>query len=217
MSLALASAVLFGASAPFAKVLLGTVDTQLLAGLMYLGAGLGLAIVHFGRAAIGLPAKEAPLRRGGLPPWLAAVVLAGGVAGPLLLMLGLARTSAASGSLLLNRSYALRPGSTAQRVAWQADVPCRHRPAIVPAAHWRAALPGHAARTGGRSIRAAGGNAAVVGLLLAALYTPVWTGGITSTLDLAIGLVAFLLLVFWRVQPWLVVILGAATGSALAI
>ena len=99
--LALVSAVLFGASAPFAKVLLGTVDAQLLAGLMYVGAGLGLAIGHFGRAAVGLPAPEASLRKADYP-WLAAVVLAGGVAGPLLLMLGLARTSASSGSLLLN-------------------------------------------------------------------------------------------------------------------
>jgi drug/metabolite transporter (DMT)-like permease len=99
--LALTSAVLFGASAPFAKLLLGSMDAQLLAGLLYLGAGIGLAIVHGGRAAVGLPAPEAPLRRPDLP-WLAAVVLFGGFAGPLLLMLGLARTSAATGSLLLN-------------------------------------------------------------------------------------------------------------------
>jgi chromate transporter len=59
-----------------------------------------------------------------------------------------------------------------------------------------------------------GVNAAVVGLLLAALYTPVWTSGITSSTDFAIGLVAFLLLVFWRAPPWLVVVLGAATAWA---
>jgi drug/metabolite transporter (DMT)-like permease len=97
----LAAAVLFGAAAPFAKLLLGEVEPQLLAGLLYLGAGIGLAAVHFGRAALGTPAPEAPLRSGDLP-WLAAVVLFGGVLGPLLLMLGLARTGAASGSLLLN-------------------------------------------------------------------------------------------------------------------
>jgi chromate transporter len=57
-----------------------------------------------------------------------------------------------------------------------------------------------------------GVNATVVGLLLAALYTPVWTSGITSSADFAIGLLAFLLLVFWRATPWLVVILGAATA-----
>ena len=61
-----------------------------------------------------------------------------------------------------------------------------------------------------------GVNAAVVGLLIAAFYTPVWTGGIRSGVDFAIGLAAFLLLVFWRVPPWIVVILGAAGGAALA-
>lgn len=99
--LALASAVLFGASAPFAKLLLGAMPPQLLAGCLYLGAGLGLAIMRGGRAALGLPVAEAPLRRHD-GPWLAAVVLFGGVAGPLLLMRGLAQSSAASGSLLLN-------------------------------------------------------------------------------------------------------------------
>ena len=85
--MALAAAVLFGAAAPFAKLLLGEVAPQLLAGLLYLGAGIGLAAVHFGRAALGIPAPEAPLRAGDLP-WLAAVVVFGGVLGPLLLMLG---------------------------------------------------------------------------------------------------------------------------------
>ena len=99
--LALLSAVLFGAAAPFAKLLLGVMPPQLLAGLLYLGAGLGLAAVQGGRMALGLRTPEAPLRRHDLP-WLAAVVLFGGLAGPLLLMLGLTRTPAASGSLLLN-------------------------------------------------------------------------------------------------------------------
>jgi drug/metabolite transporter (DMT)-like permease len=99
--LALASAALFGASTPFAKLLLGSTDPWLLAGLLYLGAGLGLALVHLARGALRLPALEAPLRRADLP-WLAAVVIAGGIVGPLLLMLGLARTDAASGALLLN-------------------------------------------------------------------------------------------------------------------
>lgn len=61
-----------------------------------------------------------------------------------------------------------------------------------------------------------GVNAAVVGLLLAALYNPVWTSAIQSSPDFGIGLVAFLLLVFWRVPPWLVVILGAIATAALA-
>jgi drug/metabolite transporter (DMT)-like permease len=70
--LALASALLFGAVAPASKLLLGSVSPQLLAGLLYLGAGVGLALVHLARGALGLPAQEARLRRSDLP-WLAAV------------------------------------------------------------------------------------------------------------------------------------------------
>jgi drug/metabolite transporter (DMT)-like permease len=99
--LAILSAILFGVSTPLSKVLLDTVDPQLLAGLLYLGAGIGLAIMHAGRAFFGIPAREAPLRRADAP-WLSAVVMFGGVLGPLLLMLGLDRTTASSGSLLLN-------------------------------------------------------------------------------------------------------------------
>jgi chromate transporter len=61
-----------------------------------------------------------------------------------------------------------------------------------------------------------GVNAAVVGLLLAALYTPVWTSAIETPADFALGVIAFLLLVMWRVPPWLVVILGAFGATALA-
>lgn len=110
--LALASAVLFGASAPFSKLLLGSVDPWLLAGILYLGAGIGLAVVHLGRGVVGLESPEAPLRRGDIP-WLAAVVLFGGVLGPVLLMFGLSMTSAASGSLLLNLE-----GLATMGIAW---------------------------------------------------------------------------------------------------
>jgi drug/metabolite transporter (DMT)-like permease len=112
VALALVSAVLFGAGTPLAKLLLGTLDPWLTAGLLYLGAGIGLAAVQFGRAALGLPTREAPLHRADLP-WLAGVVLAGGVAGPLLLMLGLARSDAASASLLLNLE-----GLATMGIAW---------------------------------------------------------------------------------------------------
>jgi len=60
----------------------------------------------------------------------------------------------------------------------------------------------------------AGVNAAVVGLLLAALYTPVWTSGVRNGADFAMAAAAFLLLVVWRVPPWLVVILGAIIAEA---
>jgi drug/metabolite transporter (DMT)-like permease len=81
--LALASALLFGASTPFSKLLLRQIDPQMLAGLLYLGAGLGLAAVHLGRTIVGLPGVEAPLRRSDLP-WLAVVAFFGGLVGPLL-------------------------------------------------------------------------------------------------------------------------------------
>ena len=98
---ALLSAVLFGASTPFAKLLLGAVDPWMLAGLLYLGAGSGLAAVHLFRTALHLQAAEAPLRAADVP-WLGLIVLTGGIGGPVLLMLGLAHTSAANASLLLN-------------------------------------------------------------------------------------------------------------------
>ena len=59
-------------------------------------------------------------------------------------------------------------------------------------------------------------NAAVVGLLLAALYHPVWTSAIHVPADVALGLVDFALLAFWKWPPWLVVVFSALSGAALA-
>jgi drug/metabolite transporter (DMT)-like permease len=102
---ALAAALLFGASTPLAKLLGQQTTPLLLAGLLYLGSGFGLALVLMWRRA----GRRGPERGGqgqGIPrqdvPWLAAAILAGGVAGPVLLLHGLATTSAASGALLLN-------------------------------------------------------------------------------------------------------------------
>ena len=61
-----------------------------------------------------------------------------------------------------------------------------------------------------------GVNAAVVGVLLAALYHPVWTSAISAPADFAIAIAAFLLLVLWAVPPWLVVILGAVAATMVA-
>jgi len=58
-------------------------------------------------------------------------------------------------------------------------------------------------------------NATVVGVLLAALYTPVWTSAIDRPADFGIGLTAFLALVFWKVPPWLLVVLGGVAPAAL--
>ena len=59
-----------------------------------------------------------------------------------------------------------------------------------------------------------GVNAAVVGLLVAALYNPVWTAGITNSGDFGLACTAFLLLFMWQTPPWLVVLLCAAAGAA---
>ncbi len=100
--LALASAVLFGASTPFAKALLGEIDPWMLAGILYLGSGFGLLVIRAGRnLAGGSRGREARVTGSGWF-WLAGAILAGGVAGPLLLMVGLVQTAASTASLLLN-------------------------------------------------------------------------------------------------------------------
>lgn len=97
---ALLAAVLFGTSAPFAKLLLRAETPQLLAGLLYAGSGLGLLVVWLSRRSRDTT-NEAPLTRADAP-WLAGAIAAGGVLGPLLLMTGLSRTPASATSLLLN-------------------------------------------------------------------------------------------------------------------
>jgi drug/metabolite transporter (DMT)-like permease len=99
VGVAILAAALFGASTPFAKLLLGEIPPVLLAGLLYLGSGVGLSVVNLLRR--GKVRSEAPLSRSDLP-WLSGAVCFGGVLGPLLLMLGLRLTSASTASLLLN-------------------------------------------------------------------------------------------------------------------
>lgn len=101
VGVALLAAVLFGASAPFAKLLLRGATPQLLAGLLYLGSGAGLALFAAARRHGSATAREAPLTARDVP-WLAGAIASGGIIGPLLLMAGLFRTSASSASLLLN-------------------------------------------------------------------------------------------------------------------
>lgn len=99
---ALLAALLFGASTPLAKLLVGDTSPILLAGLLYAGSGLGLgAWLLLRRATNRKTDAEAQLQRRDLP-WLAGAVLFGGILGPILLMLGLAHTPASSASLLLN-------------------------------------------------------------------------------------------------------------------
>ncbi len=95
---ALAAAALFGASTPVAKLLLGEVSPLLLGGLLYLGSGLGLALIRLvrdrGWQASGLSPNEWP--------WLLGAIVFGGVLGPVALMWGLTQTSGSVASLLLN-------------------------------------------------------------------------------------------------------------------
>jgi drug/metabolite transporter (DMT)-like permease len=92
---ALGAALLFGASTPAAKLLAGGIDPILLAGLLYTGSGLGLGAWFLARRArLALSARDLP--------WLAGAVISGGMVAPVLLMVGLASTSAAASSLLLN-------------------------------------------------------------------------------------------------------------------
>ncbi|MDD5305411.1 MAG: DMT family transporter [Elusimicrobia bacterium] len=96
---ALLAPLLFGLGTAAAKGLLADLSPVLLAGLLYLGSGLGLGLVWLLRGRGGR--TEGALGRADLP-WLAGAILCGGVAGPVLMMSGLARTSSSAASLLLN-------------------------------------------------------------------------------------------------------------------
>jgi|KBSSwiStaDraftv2_1062776.scaffolds.fasta_scaffold06102_5 drug/metabolite transporter (DMT)-like permease len=99
---ALGAALLFGASTPLAKLLVGNIEPLLLAGLLYLGSGLGLgALLLVRRLRRPEAAGEMRIPRTELP-WLLGAIFFGGALGPALLMWGLARTDGATASLLLN-------------------------------------------------------------------------------------------------------------------
>jgi drug/metabolite transporter (DMT)-like permease len=93
---ALASALLFGAGTPIAKLLLDSVSPWLLAGLLYFGSGIGLTVYRLLRRA-----PRVRLKRADVAPLLGAI-LSGGVVGPVLLMVGLVNMPASGASLLLN-------------------------------------------------------------------------------------------------------------------
>jgi len=109
--LALGSAVLFGITPPLSKLLLGVLHPFMLAGLLYLGAGIGLAVYCFLRA-VTLTAEEARMSRQDIP-WLALAIGMGGVVGPVLLMFGLTLNTASSSALLLNLE-----GLATMAIAW---------------------------------------------------------------------------------------------------
>ena len=99
---ALSAAILFGAGTPFAKVLTGQTAPLLLAGLLYLGSGLGLGIWLMLRRLVRKPATGSASLAAPDLPWLAGAVLSGGIIAPVLLMTGLTYTPASTTSLLLN-------------------------------------------------------------------------------------------------------------------
>jgi drug/metabolite transporter (DMT)-like permease len=98
----LLAAALFGVSPPLAKSLLGETAPQLVAGLLYLGSGLGLSVVLLVRRGSDPAQQRRPRVAGREWWWLAAAIGSGGVIAPVLLMTGLARTEAATTSLMLN-------------------------------------------------------------------------------------------------------------------
>ncbi len=101
--LGLGAAALFGLSAPVAKLLLPSSSPLVLASLLYLGSGLGLAAVEtiLRRLRPGAPPREARIGRKEVP-LLAGIILCGGILGPVLMLTGLARLSGVAASLLLN-------------------------------------------------------------------------------------------------------------------
>jgi len=110
VSSALGAALLFGIGTPFAKLLLGPVDPWLSAGLLYLGSGLGLALVQVWRQRSKGNTRHLSHAETG---WLAGAILTGGVVAPVLLMWGLSRMPASSAALLLNAE-----GTLTALLAW---------------------------------------------------------------------------------------------------
>jgi drug/metabolite transporter (DMT)-like permease len=99
---ALSAGVLFGASTPLAKRLVHGIDPWMLAGLLYLGSGIGLGLYKALNSLLRPPRLDATSLRGADRWWLAAAIGAGGIVAPVLMMYGLNRTAASSASLLLN-------------------------------------------------------------------------------------------------------------------
>lgn len=99
---AILAAILFGASTPLSKLLLGEMDSIVLAALLYLGSGVGIGVLLISQKyVVRAESTEAGIRQTDLL-WLTGAILSGGVAAPIILLIGLKNASAASASLLLN-------------------------------------------------------------------------------------------------------------------
>ena len=98
--LAILAAALYAINSPFSKLLLDYIPSTLMAGLLYLGAGLGMAVVALIRRVRKTPRAEEPFTRSDTPFVLAMILL--DIAAPILLLLGLSMTTAANAALLNN-------------------------------------------------------------------------------------------------------------------
>ncbi len=187
----------------------------LLAGLPVLAAASGLHVA----ALVDRFYRAGALVFGGghvVLPLLQRAVVPPGWISPTGFLAGYGAAQAVPGPLFTFAAYlgaAMRPGPS----GWLGGIVCLGAIYLPSFLLLLGVLPYWDRLRGVAPVQAAlrGVNAAVVGLLLAALYTPVWTSAITGPASFAIGLAAFLLLVAWRVPPWLVVGLGAAAGAML--
>ncbi len=204
-----------------------------------LGSGLGIAsLVLFAVLLFGLPAIDAALKSHALSlvdsfyragalvfggghvvlPLLQQAVVPPGWASNDAFLAGYGAAQAVPGPLFTFAAYLgtiMQPGPS----GWEGALLCLCAIYLPSFLLLIGVLPFWDALRRRSAVQAAlrGVNAAVVGLLLAALYTPVWTSAITSGADFGLGIAAFLLLVFWRVPPLIVVVLGALGASALAV
>ena len=154
--LAIAAAVLFGLSTPAAKFIVGNVQPLLLAGLLYLGSGIGLGVLIFMGHRHGARLKRADL------PWLLATVFFGGALGPALLMWGLTQTTGSAASLLLTLE-----GVFTALIAWVVfREPFNRRIGLGMAAIFAGAVV--------LSLRAPSGHAGVMGSLAVAAACLSW-------------------------------------------
>ena len=191
-----------------------TVFVALLVGLPVLRVADGQIVGHGRRL---LPGRGARLRRRACRPAAArtrASVTPGWVSEGQFLA-GYGAAQAVPGPLFTFAAYlGAVSGPEPNGVGGAALALGRDLPAVVPAHPRRAAVLGPAPGIAAGPPRADGTNAAVVGILLAALYTPVWTGAVTGPIDVAVAAVGLGLLLTGRVPPIAVVALSSGRGAA---
>ena len=96
---------------------------------------------------------------------------------------------------------------------WGRDCNSSHLPSVVFINRWGSAVSKSDSQTPRFQAALTAINAAVVGILLAALYDPIWTSTVNTTVDFAVALALFGLLAYWKLPPWIVVLIGAIVGS----